>query len=229
MPKNIFFDLDHTIWDFDTNSQETLKTLYEEYKMQFITPCDVNEFIKIYTRVNHDLWALYRQNRVTKEELRHRRFLDTFTEMKVYEEDMPQDMETAYIAYCPTKTALMPGAIETLKYLSQNYDLHIITNGFAESQRTKLKCSNLAHYFKTLTISEEVGAQKPHAHIFNSALKNAGSSMTVSHYIGDNLEADVKGAIDSGWQAYWYTQDHGAFQHPQCTAIKSLLELKHIF
>ena len=191
MPKNLFFDLDHTIWDFDTNANETLRELYDLYKVQFISSRNVDDFIGIYTRVNHDLWALYRQHRVTKEQLRERRFRDTFREMDVDEEEIPLGVEAKYIAICPTKTALLPGAREALDYLAGKYDLHLITNGFAESQRTKLRCSDLEKYFKTLTISEEVGAQKPHPLVFETALKNAGSDLKTSHYVGDNLEADV--------------------------------------
>ena len=107
MPKNLFFDLDHTIWDFDTNANETLRELYDLYKVQFISSRNVDDFIGIYTRVNHDLWALYRQHRVTKEQLRERRFRDTFREMDVDEEEIPLGVEAKYIAICPTKTALL--------------------------------------------------------------------------------------------------------------------------
>ena len=229
MPKNLFFDLDHTIWDFDTNANETLRELYDLYQLQFISSKSVDDFVGIYTRVNHDLWALYRQHRVTKEQLRERRFRDTFREMDVDEEEIPLGVEAEYIAICPTKTTLLPGAREALDYLAGKYDLHLITNGFAESQRTKLRCSDLEKYFKTLTISEEVGAQKPHPLVFETALKNAGSELKTSHYVGDNLEADVKGAIQSGWHAYWLTDDPSAFSNEKCTAISSMLDLKELF
>jgi putative hydrolase of the HAD superfamily len=228
MPENIFFDLDHTIWDFDTNANETLRELYDMYQVQFISSRSVDDFIAIYTKVNHDLWSLYRQHKVTKEQLRERRFTETFREMDVYEQEIPQGVESKYIEICPTKTALMPGARETLDYLAGKYNLHLITNGFAESQRTKLRCSNLEQYFKTLTISEEVGVQKPHPKVFEIALKNAGSDLKTSQYVGDNLEADVKGAISSDWHVYWLTDDASAYRHEKCTPIKFLSELSNL-
>jgi putative hydrolase of the HAD superfamily len=226
---DIFFDLDHTIWDFEANSKETLLELYDEFGLKFLSPCSVDDFFAFYSQINHDLWTLYRQGKVSKEELRSRRFRDTFKKMDVYEHEMPQGVEERYIAVCPTKKILMPGARETLDYLANKYDLHLITNGFAESQHTKLQHSDLARYFKSLTISEHVGVQKPHPLVFETALKNAESKEISSHYVGDNLEADVKGAIDSGWKAYWLVHEEPTFSHNDCTSVKDLRELIQIF
>jgi putative hydrolase of the HAD superfamily len=149
--------------------------------------------------------------------------------MDVDEEDIPHNIWEKYLEICPTKTILMPGAIETLDYLADKYDLHLITNGFAETQRRKLKHSDLGKYFQSLTISEEVGVQKPHPLVFETALKNAGSNLKTSHYVGDNFEADVKGALNSGWKAYWYTQNDNSFEHERCSTISRLNELKNYF
>ncbi len=229
MPKNIFFDLDDTIWDFEANANEILRELYHLYQVRFLSPKSEDEFVEIYTQVNHELWTLYRQHKVTKEVLRSKRFTDTFREMDVDEKDIPQNIWEKYLEICPTKTILMPGAIETLDYLAGKYELHLITNGFAETQKRKLKLSDLEKYFNSLTISEEVGVQKPHPLVFETALKNAKSSLTSSHYVGDNLEADIKGAINSGWKAYWLTKKEADFLHTDCTSLSDLRELKDIF
>ena len=229
MPKNIFFDLDHTIWDFEANATETLKELYDLYQVQLISPKTKEEFVSIYTRVNDGMWKLYRQHKITKAELRSQRFIDTFREMDVYEQDIPKNIWDKYLEICPTKTILIPNARETLDYLAGNYSLHLITNGFAETQRRKLKHSDLGKYFDSLTISEEVGKQKPHPLVFETALSNAKSSLKTSQYVGDNLEADVKGAINSGWKSYWYTQDSSLFQHEDCTPLNDLSQLKEYF
>ncbi|MGB0850527.1 MAG: YjjG family noncanonical pyrimidine nucleotidase [Bacteroidia bacterium] len=229
MPKNIFFDLDHTIWDFEANANETLRELYHLYQIRYLSPKSEDDFVELYTKANDDLWKLYRQNKVTKEVLRTKRFEDAFRAMDVYEEDIPENIWEKYLEICPTKTILIPGARETLDYLAGKYDLHLITNGFAETQRRKLKHSDLGKYFDTLTISEEVGVQKPHPLVYETALKNAGSSLKTSHYVGDNLEADIKGSINSGWTAYWYAQDHSQFTHEKCIPISKLEMLKSIF
>ncbi|MDB4160794.1 YjjG family noncanonical pyrimidine nucleotidase [Bacteroidia bacterium] len=229
MPKNIFFDLDHTLWDFDANAEETLRELYQIYQIRYLSHRSEQDFLDIYVKNNSEMWKLYRKNQVTKEVLRSKRFVDTFREMGVDEEDIPMNIWEKYLEICPTKTILIDGARDLLDYLAGKYNLHLITNGFAEVQRRKLKNSDLGKYFKTLTISEEVGKQKPHPLVFETALKNAAATEKTSHYVGDNLEADIKGAISSGWKAYWYTKDDSAYSHKDCTAIKHLKELKEIF
>ena len=229
MPKNLFFDLDHTIWDFDANAEETLRELYHIYQVRFLSHRSEQDFLDIYVKNNDEMWKLYRQNKITKDVLRSKRFVDTFREMEVDEEEIPHNIWEKYLEICPTKTILMPGARETLDYLAGKYKLHLITNGFAEVQRRKLAHSDLGKYFQSLTISEEVGKQKPHPKLFETALKNAKSSLKTSHYVGDNLEADVKGAIASGWKAYWLTKDDTIYQHEDCHSIQDLRELKEIF
>ncbi|MDG1721079.1 MAG: YjjG family noncanonical pyrimidine nucleotidase [Bacteroidia bacterium] len=229
MPNHLFFDLDHTLWDFEANAEETLKELYELYKIQFLAPTSSEEFIAIYSKINHDLWKLYRNHQITKASLRVKRFEDTFKALGVENRHMPKDIGEKYVEICPTKTALIPGARETLEYLQDRYELHIITNGFEESQNKKLKYADLGRYFKTVTISEHVGKQKPHPLVFETALKNAQSKLNHSTYIGDNLDADVKGAINAGWKAFWLCKPDNNFVHRDCTIIRDLRQLKQHF
>lgn len=229
MDNHLFFDLDHTLWDFETNARDTLIELYIEHQIQLLTPKTANDFILIYNEINHQLWELYRKNEISKAQLRVKRFEDTFKAMGIDKRFIPPDIGEQYIEICPTKTALLPGAIQTLDYLNENFQLHIITNGFEESQYKKLRCANLSHYFKSVTISEHVGYQKPHPIVFRTALKNAGCRTHSGHYIGDNLEADIKGAINSGWKAYWLCKEDDHYNHEDCTMIRDLRELTTIF
>ena len=66
-----------------------------------------------------------------------------------------------YIDYLSDFNNLIPGAIEILEYLDNKYNMHIITNGFKEVQKKKLEKSRIIKYFKTITISEEVGYKNP--------------------------------------------------------------------
>ena len=118
MPKNLFFDLDHTIWDFDANAEETLRELYHIYQVRYLSPKSEQDFLDIYVKNNEEIWKLYRQNKITKAVLRSKRFVDTFRDMDVDEEDIPHNIWEKYLEICPTKTILMPGAIETLDYLA---------------------------------------------------------------------------------------------------------------
>lgn len=229
MSNHLFFDLDHTLWDFEANAEETLKELYELYQVQFLAPVSSLEFIRIYSKINHDLWKLYRNHQITKAKLRVKRFEETFKTMGVESKYIPKDIGEKYVEICPTKTKLISGAREVLEYLQEDYQLHIITNGFEESQNKKLKHADLSRYFKTVTISEHVGKQKPHPLVFEIALKNAKSNLNHGTYIGDNLEADVKGAINAGWKAFWLTKDTNGYTNPNCEAIKDLRDLRKFF
>jgi putative hydrolase of the HAD superfamily len=202
--KHIFFDLDHTIWDFDRNAEETLHELYGTYKLKDIGLQSAELFIETYTRHNHRLWAKYHLGEITKDELREARFKSTFIELGVQPELMPADFEDAYVNLGPTKTNLFPHAHETLSYLQGKYTLHLISNGFKESTEMKVAGTNLAPYFKNVIISEVVGVNKPDPAIFQHAIDLAGANVGESLMIGDSLEADVRGALNFGMDAIFF-------------------------
>jgi putative hydrolase of the HAD superfamily len=202
--KHIFFDLDHTIWDFDKNAEETLHELYGTHKLSDIGLHSAELFIETYTRNNHRLWAEYHTGKITKDELREARFKKTFTELGVDPNQIPDSFEDEYVKLCPTKTNLFPHAHETLQYLQGKYTLHLITNGFKESQDLKISNTNIRGYFTHIIISEIIGINKPDKAIFEHALKLAGAQMHESLMIGDSLEADVYGALNFGMDAIYF-------------------------
>jgi len=197
--KHIFFDLDHTIWDFDKNAEETLYELYDIYRLNEIGLPSAAIFIETYTRNNHQLWAEYHTGKITKDELRETRFKRTFLELGV-----PPEFEDDYVKLCPTKTNLFPHAHETLQYLQSKYTLHLISNGFKESSEMKIGNTNIGGYFQHVVISENVGVNKPDKAIFEHALQLAGAAKSESLMIGDSLEADVYGALNFGMDAIYF-------------------------
>jgi putative hydrolase of the HAD superfamily len=202
--KNIFFDLDHTIWDFDKNAEETLYELYEIYRLNEIGLPSAALFIETYTRNNHQLWAEYHTGKITKTELRETRFKRTFIELGVHPDVLPMAFEDDYVKLCPTKTNLFPHAHETLQYLQNKYTLHLISNGFKESSELKIGNTNIGSYFKHVIISEIVGVNKPDKAIFEHALSLAEAEKHESIMIGDSLEADVYGALNFGIDAIYF-------------------------
>jgi len=204
MIKHIFFDLDHTIWDFDRNAEETLTELYEQYALQKLGLSSCAEFIEVYTANNHLLWAEYHTGKITKETLRSERFSKTFIQLGIHPDHIPQQFEDDYVRMTPTKTNLFEGSRKVLSYLQQKFDLHIISNGFKESTLMKMDRSALNPYFKNVIISEDVGVNKPHQAIFEYALQKAGASKKESIMIGDSLEADIIGAKSFGMQAIFF-------------------------
>ena len=201
---HIFFDLDHTIWDFDKNAEETLHELYGIYRLRELGLHSADLFIATYTRNNHQLWAEYHTGRITKNQLREARFKKTFLDLGMEPEIIPLGFEDDYVLLCPTKTNLFPDAHETLQYLQSKYTLHLISNGFSESQGTKISKTNIGRYFQHVIISEVIGVNKPDKAIFEHALSLAQTTKEKSLMIGDSLEADVYGALNFGMDAIYF-------------------------
>jgi len=204
MIKHIFFDLDHTIWDFDKNAQETLTELYQQYKLGQLGLNSCETFIETYTENNHFLWAEYHMGRITKDTLRAERFHKTFIQLGIAPENVPHQFEDDYVNRSPMKTNLFEGSEKVLAYLQEKYTLHLISNGFKETTLIKMDRCNLNPYFTNVIISEDVGVNKPDPAIFDYALQKAGASKQESIMIGDSLEADIRGAQDYGIKAIYF-------------------------
>lgn len=228
LKKHIFFDLDHTIWDFDKNAEEALNELYDVYGLRELGLDSADLFIQTYTRNNHRLWADYHTGKITKDQLREARFRQTFIELGMEPEVIPVGFEDAYVKLCPTKTNLFPDAHETLQYLSSKYTLHLISNGFQESTVIKISGTDIGRYFQNVIISEVVGVNKPDRAIFEHAISLAGAAIPTSLMIGDSLEADIYGAINVGMDAIFFNPN--GIEKPddvpmQITSLKELTEM----
>lgn len=208
MIKHLFFDLDHTIWDFDKNATETLLELYERHRLEELGLRSADEFISRYTDNNQLLWAQYHLGKISKATLRAERFHKTFIEMGVHPERVPEQFEEDYVKISPTKTNLFDGSEKVLTYLQQKYTLHIISNGFKETTLIKMDRCSLNPYFQNVIISEDVGVNKPDKAIFEYALEKASALKQESIMIGDSLEADIRGAQDFGMRAIFFNPNN---------------------
>ena len=220
--KHVFFDLDHTLWDFDKNSGLTFQKIFE------LNGIDVNlkEFLEVYEPINLNYWKLYREERVSKANLRYGRLKDAFDAINIEVEDvMINNLSVSYIEYLTTFNHLFEGTSEILDYLKAKYELHIITNGFEEAQERKMRNSNILHYFKTVTNSEMVGVKKPNPKIFNFALESANAFAEQSIMIGDSLEADIQGAEKVGMDTIFFNARNENLSIPYKT-INQLVEIK---
>lgn len=226
--KHLFFDLDHTIWDFDKNAEETLHELYHSYKLNNLGLHSADVFIETYTKNNHQLWADYHIGKISKEVLRSTRFSKTFIELGISPDLIPGDFENDYVAICPTKTNLFPHAHDTLAYLQKKYTLHIISNGFKESTELKIGNTDLAKYFSTIFISEIIGFNKPDKAIFDHALGTTDAVIAESMMIGDSVEADIRGAQAYGMKAIYFNPERKAKPEDVEHEIYCLSELVQI-
>lgn len=203
--EHIFFDLDRTLWDFDTNSKNTLIELFHEYNLvQYGFEPDA--FVSTYFEINDRMWSAFRRGDISKERLRITRFIQLLETKRVKNVHLAEKLSSKYIEICPKKSALVDDAVEVVEALSKNYKMHIITNGFRRVQRVKLVNSGLNKYFEHLITSEDAGAAKPHPDIFSYAEKLTGVAKSKALMIGDHEDIDVLGANNFGWKSVWFTK-----------------------
>lgn len=220
--KHVFFDLDHTLWDFDKNSALTFNKIFELHKMDI----DANQFLSMYEPINLNYWKLYREEKIDKSNLRYKRLKDTFDAISFeISDDTINQLSEDYITYLSTFNHLFEGTFDILNHLKEHYQLHIITNGFDEAQQKKMDNSNISQYFKTVTNSEIAGVKKPNPIIFKYALDIAQAKPHESVMIGDNIEADVLGALDMGFDAILFNY-HNHNPEPHIKTVNALLDIK---
>ncbi len=222
--KHVFFDLDHTLWDFETNSNQTFEFIFDKNKI----PINYSDFKEKYRPINQKYWKLYRDEKVTKEELRTGRLTETFHALNfTATPDLVSTLSYEYIEYLASYNALFEGAIDVLEYLQPKYKLHIITNGFEEVQHRKMESSFISKYFTNIITSERVGAKKPNPAIFNFAMELSGAKSVESIMIGDNFEADILGAKSVGMQTV-FCDFNGEIATEEVLTISKLRQLKDI-
>lgn len=222
--KHLFFDLDHTLWDFDKNSAYAFEIIFKEQDFKI----SLSDFLRHYIPRNQHYWKLYQVNGISHEHLRYYRLKDVFDELQFPVSDkLIHQISEDYIKYLPDSNHLFDGAIELLDYLKPKYTLHIITNGFASVQQKKIKNAQLESYFTTVTNSEMAGEKKPHPSIFNYALSLANAAKEESVMIGDSFEADILGALEAGIDAIYFNE-HNSKIETQVLQINHLLALKNI-
>ena len=218
---DLFFDLDHTLWDFEKNSSITFDNLLKKYKIDI----GLNEFLKIYMPINFSYWKLYRDEKITKEFLRHNRLKSAFQKLNLHVEDKIIDqISDDYVLALPDNNFLIKDTFLILDFLKKKYKLHIITNGFTEVQNKKMINSNMRKYFSCIIDSETDGVKKPNIKIFNYALNVSKAKAANSLMIGDNLEADILGALNAGFHAIHFNNNSEP-THKHCMIINELKTL----
>tara|TARA_B110000046_G_scaffold186039_1_gene231707 strand:+ start:6380 stop:7063 length:684 start_codon:yes stop_codon:yes gene_type:complete len=220
--QHVFFDLDHTLWDFEKNSDLAFKKVFDKQNITI----DLNSFLTVYKPLNLQYWKLYREEKISKDELRYGRLKNTFDAVNyAITDDLIDVIAVEYIDSLPDFNHLFEYTFEILEYLKDKYQLHIITNGFEEIQIKKMESSNILHYFNSVITSESVGVKKPNPKVFYHALEVANAKKENSIMIGDNIEADVLGAINIGMQAIHCNFEQEKVVDLNIISIASLLEI----
>jgi putative hydrolase of the HAD superfamily len=227
--KHIYFDLDHTLWDFDANARQTLQQMHVDLKLVERGVHDFELFHKTYLQHNEKLWERYRKGFIKQDELRLKRMWLCLLDFKIPDEELAKEMSDLFLQLLPTCTILFPGTKEILQYLvDKGYELSLITNGFEKTQHSKLKSSGLNVYFKHIVTSEGSNSLKPQKEIFDYAMNLSGASADTSLMIGDSLDVDIAGAMGAGMDQV-HVNFTGTEQHITPTyTIKELDELRYI-
>jgi putative hydrolase of the HAD superfamily len=228
--KHLFFDLDHTLWDFDANARATLEQLHIDLNLVSKGVHDFELFHKNYLQHNEKLWARYRNGYIKQEELRLKRMWLTLLDFKIADEALARQLNELFLQLLPARTILFPDTKEVLQYLTdKGYQLHLITNGFEETQHSKLKYSGLRPFFKEIITSEGSNSLKPQKEIFDFALARAKAKAEESIMIGDSLEVDIAGAMNAGMNQVHVNYNNAPQDIKPTYTVKALKELKGIF
>ncbi len=224
--KHIFFDLDRTLWDFETTALEAFNIIHEKYKLSQFGVKSGKHFHDAYTFHNERLWNLYRVGEITKEVLKGKRFHLTLQEFGLEDKELAENIGEDYTTISPKLVNLFPNSIEILEYLHDKYNLHIITNGFSEVQAVKLSSSGMDKFFQKVITSEEAGVKKPDLRIFKYALEKAKATSGESLMIGDDYEVDIVGAQNVGLDQVYFNPQQLNNSNGCTYEIQNLIELK---
>lgn len=225
----MFFDLDNTLWDHRANSEKALKSIFEEQEITQRFDLSFDEWHPVFYEKNEVLWALLRDKEINKDQLRERRFTKPFAFFDIDEPELCQFFDAEYLERMKHQTGLVEGAVQLLDFLKPNHILHIITNGFEEVSTHKVENSALKGYFTTLTCADEINVRKPDPKIFDHALNKAGAAKEDSLLIGDDLVADIVGAIEYGMDTIFLNVFDEHFTFENVPQVKKLEEIKPYF
>lgn len=227
--KHIFFDLDHTLWDFEENARICLTDIFNTHRIADLGVPDFELFFQTFSHVNKTFWFLLDTKKITHEDLRKERFRSTFADLGVeISEQQSEDMNAQFLALLPHQAHLMPHTIELLEALKPHYQLHILSNGFEQVQRQKMASGGILSYFTHIITNDMAQAHKPSRAMFTYALITADCSAQESLMIGDNWVADIEGALNMGMTAIHYDPAQEPCQTPEHVRVSSLHQIPQL-
>jgi len=221
----LLFDLDHTLWDYETNSRLTLVELFNQHQLTE-KGLSEKEFLDTFYVVNTELWDQYDRGQLHRDVIRNERFHRIFLSLGLDDYSLSLQLSDEYVHESKKKGNLMEECAETLAYLHNKYPMVIVTNGFEEIQSTKLHSSGIHHFFKDVVTSAKAGYKKPAKEIFEFALTKNNFKPHEAIMIGDNLLTDIAGATNAKVDTVFFNPNkitHQAFVNFE---IEKLNELK---
>lgn len=227
--RHLFFDLDHTLWDFNANAEESLKEIYRFFNLESKAISTFQQFYTIYIGHNATLWSRFEKGYISVEELKWKRMWRTLLDFQIADERLSKEMSEYFLEILPQKKRVFEYTYEILEYLTaKKYYLHLITNGFEKTQKIKLESADLTKYFKNVVTSEISNSVKPKKEIFEYAIAKAKCKMEESIMIGDSLNADILGAKNAGMDSVFVNHINAEADETPTYTIHHLKELESI-
>lgn len=228
--QHLFFDLDHTLWDFDSNAKIALQHIYGQFELETKVTPNFDDFYQKYLFHNYELWERYHKGLINSEDLKWKRMWRTMLDFKLADEPMARQMGAEFLEVLPIQKLVFPHTFEILDYLREKkYDLHLITNGFEKTQWSKLQNSGLDQYFTHVITSEGSNSLKPKKEIFDYAMNKAGANVSQSIMIGDNQDADIQGGMNAGMDTIFVNHINADCNIEPTYIVTHLQELENIF
>lgn len=207
MVDTLLFDLDNTLLDFNQAEKIAVGKTLQHFHIE-----PKEAILKRYSELNQAQWNLLEQGKISREQVKLRRFQLLFAELKT---DTPaQEAALMYETLLAQGHYFMDGARELLETLYGNYRMYLVTNGTLSVQKGRLKSAGISRYFGDIFISEELGYNKPSIEYFNccfSKIPDFHKETTV--IIGDSLTSDIQGGINAGIRTIWFNPDHKKSVH----------------
>ena len=197
----LLLDADGTLLDFDKDMDHAFRATYETcFSSQ--RPFS-QELLDCYETCNSRWWQKLERGECTKPQLVVARFVDFLRETGL--SGVPEEINRLYFENLGQGGALLPGALELVRDLAQRYQLYIVTNGNAATQKPRLARSGLMGYVKEYFVSEDAGATKPDKRYFDYVFARIpGFSKESALLIGDSPTSDMRGAQNAGVDSLWY-------------------------
>ena len=231
--KDLFIDFDDTLYDTHGNAVIALSETFECFHLDRYFS-DPQVFYDAYWTANIDLWTRYAKGEITRDYLiveRFRRPLSVGKGIKITKE-LCLEISDKFLDFCASKPGVIDGAHELMDYLKRKgYRMHMCSNGFHEVQYKKLAACGLRDFFDTIILSEDAGVNKPSPLYFDYALKVSGANKETTLMIGDNLQSDIIGALNAGFDAMLFNRWHvPSEEFPQnlTFTVETLSEIKTI-
>lgn len=205
----LLFDLDGTLLDYAAAEARALEATLVDAGLEPSATVTAD-----YRRINAGHWAALERGETTQARLRVARWEDLLAAHGFADTD-PSEVADAYIRHLAAGSQLLEDAEPVMADLARDHHLALITNGIADVQRPRVAASGLTAHAEVLVISDEVGAAKPDAAIFDAAfaaMDAPGREEVLM--VGDSLTSDIAGGAAYGLDTVWFNPEGDFADHP---------------